>query len=224
MVPHLAYESALHSNVQNSDEMFFRTLEGIDPEYAGRMRTELGTKARSAGGRSLLSRALTSRVQRWMQFGRHGLAFTLAGFVPGIGDVISIASGWIAQSDLATMAILEPWFDVKGMRDADKRRFISLHRWMLLGFTLPFTLLSVIPFIGGLVAAAAHSAVAYLVYYQLDPPSDEQRRAVVQADLQKVRGRAQQRGTGYGPAKLLSMLYDAGGSSPVLRDSMLRTR
>jgi hypothetical protein len=73
-LPHAAFDATIAANPALGDELFFRTLTGIDQEYSAHLRERLGGHARRAGGRGPLARALSKRFARLATFGEclHG--------------------------------------------------------------------------------------------------------------------------------------------------------
>ena len=48
--------------------------------------------------------------------GKYSLIISAAGFIPGIGALVTTLSNWMIVTDLFAVSILEPWFEAKGER------------------------------------------------------------------------------------------------------------
>lgn len=173
-VPHWAYDITSDAVPQLNRHLFLAELSALDPEYA----RGVGAAVRAQPVRRTFTERLALRFRtRWRRFAGRTAAATAIGFIPVIGPFFATLGHWIAVSEELVYSLLESWGQSRGWSAEQRSAFVQSHRWEAVGFGLPFTLLSAIPFVGSFVLAVAEGAVAHLVYLELAPPSGERGEA-----------------------------------------------
>jgi len=71
-----------------------------------------------------------------------------------------------------TEQILLPYFQLKNMNQKSRRNLIQQYYYEFIGFGLPFSLLNMIPIIGGIFQIYCQGAGASLVYQLIELPMD----------------------------------------------------
>ena len=90
------------------------------------------------------------------------------GFYRGI-TCFFLCLQWIKNSEELSFTLLEPWFKSMGWTAQHRSNYVKEHKWLLVGFCLPFSLLNSIPIINVAALGAAQSSAAILVAEALAP-------------------------------------------------------
>lgn len=198
-IPYLSYRIINKVGKPMAFESYSNTRAEIDSNYRRRLTTDRSQTASetdhpqsgSEGGifqrpkapkrrgffRTLLSPSsyLSSYMTSWA-----------LGLIPLVGPVIG---GWQQLQYIAisiTMQALEPWFREQGWNKQRQEKFRDERADLLVGFGIPFALVSMIPVLGSPFLGISKPAIAFLVVRNLDPRTKVKEPEVKAEDLPPV--------------------------------------
>ena len=132
----------------------------LDPERADKLAAAEGLS---------FAAGLGSSVRRLLHF--LGLTFLAFGItlIPIIGALLGPALQLWSTSRALTWELLDPYFDRRGFRYAEQRRYLRSYRGAVFGFGLPLSFVLGVPIIGPLFFGLAQASSAMLVAEVLEP-------------------------------------------------------
>jgi len=183
-IPKWSMDISQETNPDASRDLFMKALHEEDPAYEDTLRQRLHrqTTTQPMGGRML------GRVWRWFTEIRRSWRLVLIGLIPIAGPVISTGGQLLRNSEQLAADLLQPLADGEAWGPQRLKEFIAAHRWTLVGYCLPFALISAVPLVGGLVMPIAQFGIAHAVT-QLTTP--EHRRRVSRRSFSEVPGQEQ---------------------------------
>jgi len=145
----------LQSDRMISGRLFLNELEFVDPQTA----KELAKMFKRDANGSDLYRSL--RIS--FHFTKFTLLLSMISFIPLIGSPIAVLGQlWLSAERLGWQLLNIYCVNCKGMNYKQQKRWMRARKWTIIGFMLPFSFATSIPFIGIFFLALAQAAVAHL--------------------------------------------------------------
>jgi len=164
-IPHFAFDFTCHDNPQLFSNVFLNQFRRVNPSQSTTIKEGL---KKNPYRLSILGR-VEDRALRWFHFLRTSTVYGVIGFIPIIGPMISTVGQWFKSSEELCFTLLEPWFRSMGWTTAERTHFVDAHKWLLIGFGMPFALLNSLPVINVFTIGVAEGATALLVERALQP-------------------------------------------------------
>ncbi len=148
------------------ERAFLGAMRVLDPARAETLAAAEGLS---------MSAGLGSSIRRLLHFlGLTFLAFGLT-LIPVIGALLGPAMQLWSTSRALTWELLDPYFDRRGFRYAEQRRYLRSNRRAVFGFGLPLSFVLGVPILGPLFFGLAQASSALLVTEVLEPAGSPQR-------------------------------------------------
>lgn len=164
-LPYIAWEMLTLRRPEALNELFGAALQKLSPRSAGAFSAGLRRNPLHEG---LLGRARLHAF-RYFNYARHSLTLGAIGFIPLIGPLVTGFGQWARTSEEIAFTSLQPFFQSHGWSLRKSSRFVDQHKWLLVGFFLPYTLLNAIPVVNAVAMVFAQRAAAFLVEHKLQP-------------------------------------------------------
>jgi uncharacterized protein involved in cysteine biosynthesis len=144
--------------------LFIEGVKEVDPNLARDFEYKLQHTVRKQ--RSWFQ-AITESFDRRLYFWAWSFGITLVSLVPGLGAILSVpAQTYMVAHKMATR-LLDTYFKIERMNSHQKLMYVNKHWSLLIGFCLPYVLLSSIPIVGSFIMVYAEVAVARPFYYEI---------------------------------------------------------
>jgi hypothetical protein len=137
------------------ERVFLSALRSLDPGLAQRLEAQPGLP---------LWVGMLDSAARLARFAGLTVLLLALALVPGVGAVIAAPLQLYFTARALSWELLDPYFERRGMRMREQRRFLAEQRAALFGFGLPLALLLAVPLLGPLLFGLAQAAAAQLVH------------------------------------------------------------
>jgi len=166
LIPYWASYVANKKSGKEKQDLFFDELRTIDSKLADNLeKSKIKPQVRTFS--SVLSEIQKDLQTSW-HFVKWSLILTLFGILPIVGTWISYFGQVFLIAERYGWDLLSIYtYDCNRMNYSQHHNWLHPKEWKIVGFTLPFVLISSIPFLGPLVFGIAQAAVAHLLVQDL---------------------------------------------------------
>jgi len=118
------------------------------------------------GGSDRPLRQAQDNLQRPWHFARYSLLLMAFSVVPFVGPVVAFFGQILLVTNRLGWNLLSVYTqDCLQMKYSQQKAWMRSNRWLIFGFTLPFALVTSVPFVGPLLTGLAEGASAHLVVH-----------------------------------------------------------
>jgi len=149
------------------ESLFFGALKGINKERAEQLEASEGLSIRGIG----VGISRTLLFLRW-QAALFLLTLPLAA-IPVAGQAAASLAQLTLSSYMLGWEMLDVWCDKSSFDLENQKRIMDDHKWAVIGFAAPYTLLLAVPVVGAFTVGFAQSAAANLVSDVLEEELNE---------------------------------------------------
>jgi len=159
LIPFWAYNMTKKQHPLVNQQLFMEELKTVDPKIHADVAKGFGA---TKGGQSWLNETIDETKRSW-HFSKYSLLLTVVSAVPIIGAILS----FVGQTALVADRLGWNLFDIytqesRHMSYKEQKEWMQANKWVILGFTLPFSLVTAIPFVGPFVVGFAQASAAHL--------------------------------------------------------------
>jgi len=140
-------------------QFFLAELERLDREFADKIRNQMSTTPPTTWTEDFVRDMRASYEFTWKS-----LVLSLISFIPLIGSIVGFfGQAYLVAKSLGWDLVSVYTLGYKRMSYSRHKSWIRKHKWTLIGFSLPFTILSAIPIVGPFLIGFAQAATAHLL-------------------------------------------------------------
>jgi len=162
LIPLWSYAIAKRRNPLSTTRLFLDELSQLDPKLADQISSELPQNVKQLFNSEWVRSVSTDFRTSWHFVKLSTLLLALSA-IPFVGPIVSFIGQYYLIADKLGWELMSTYTQaVKRMDYKQTREWIHSRKWAVIGFALPFALLSSIPFGGPLLLGYAQAAAAHL--------------------------------------------------------------
>jgi hypothetical protein len=160
----------------------------MDPRYADHL-LQTGAQGDASRGQPKLQPrqrgGIANRLRNSYKFTLDSFKLQAISWIPVVGSIYSSIMHLFLIAETIASDMLLPFFNAKHMTERQQQDYLTAHRWLLVGFGIPFAVLGAVPLLGPLAQLLGPAAAAHLLIRQLDPPTDVRRKQQLSAEVDR---------------------------------------
>jgi hypothetical protein len=170
MIPLWAFVAARKRMPMSTNKLFLDELERLSPARAQELSQQMRTD-------EILNPLWTDDVYHDLRtswhFTKYSLMFLAFSIIPVVGSFITyLGQTWLVADRMGWNLLSVYTISAKHMSYRQQKHWMRARKWRIIGFTLPYMLLSSIPFIGPLTLGIAQAATAHIYFHLLSKDTD----------------------------------------------------
>lgn len=159
LIPYWAISITKSRSPVSTNLLFFDEVREVNPS----LYRELKDASSATKGRAWVS-GVKDDVHRSWHFTRYSLLLLAFSIVPVVGPIVSFFGQIVLVTNRLGWNLLSVYTqDCRKMNYRQQKDWMRTYRWLIFGFTLPFAVLTSVPFVGPLLMGLAEGASVHLV-------------------------------------------------------------
>jgi len=165
LIPLWSYNIARKRNPAWTNKLFLDELEVLSSQRAKEVGDQI--KEQESYNRNWVQDTFQDLRTSW-HFTRYSLLWLSFSVIPVVGSFITwFGQTWLVADKLGWNLLSVYTISAKKMSYRQQKHWMRARKWRIIGFTLPYVLLSSIPIVGPLFLGLAQGATAHIYYHLL---------------------------------------------------------
>jgi hypothetical protein len=170
MIPLWSYNIVRKRRPMSNNQLFLDELEVLSPQRAQELSKSMDTRDQVNPN---WKEDLYHDLKTSWHFTKYSLMFLSLSIIPVVGSFLTFLGQTYLVADRMGWNLLSVYtISSKKMSYRQQKHWMRARKWRIIGFTLPYVLLSSIPFIGPLTLGIAQAATAHIYFHLLSKDAE----------------------------------------------------
>jgi hypothetical protein len=170
MIPLWAYMITRKRTPMSANQLFLDELDKLSPTRAQELSQQM--KSEDLINKNWMEDVYHDLRTSW-HFTKYSLMFLSFSIIPVVGSFITyLGQTWLVADRMGWNLLSVYTISSKKMSYRQQKHWMRARKWRIIGFTLPYMLLSSIPIIGPLFLGVAQAATAHIYFHLLSKDTD----------------------------------------------------
>jgi len=181
MIPLWSYNIARKRRPMSNNQLFLDELETLSPQRAQELSKQMDTRDMVNPN---WKEDLYHDLKTSWHFTKYSLMFLSLSLIPVIGSFFTFLGQTYLVADRMGWNLLSVYtISAKKMSYRQQKHWMRARKWRIIGFTLPYVLLSSVPLVGPLTLGIAQSATAHIYYHLLSKDAETEKKQPIASPL-----------------------------------------
>jgi uncharacterized protein involved in cysteine biosynthesis len=169
LIPLWAYIITKKRTPMAANQLFLDELEKLSPQRAQELAQQMNT---DEVNKTWLDDLYHDLRTSW-HFTRYSLMWLAFSIIPVVGSLITwLGQTWLVADRMGWNLLSVYTISAKKMSYRQQKHWMRARKWRIIGFTLPYVLLSSIPVLGPFLLGIAQTATSHIYFHLLSKDSD----------------------------------------------------
>jgi len=170
MMPLWAYIITRKRTPMSANQLFLDELDKLSPTRGQELAQQM--KQEDIINKNWMEDVYHDLKTSW-HFTKYSLMFLSFSIIPVVGSLITyLGQTWLVADRMGWNLLSVYTISSKKMSYRQQKHWMRARKWRIIGFTLPYMLLSSIPIVGPLFLGIAQAATAHIYYHLLSKDTD----------------------------------------------------